>query len=145
MRCNNEQKIVMIISVILIILLSILIIFLVFKRNRYQEVNVYLFSGETCPVCKKARTYLQELDQKFDNKINLIELEVWYNEENRTNMDKVSQALGDTLSGVPYIIVGEESFVGFSDTISEKLEVAIETEMKKENPQDIVAPIIEKK
>lgn len=140
-----NKKIVMIISVILIILLSILIIFLVFKRNRYQEVNVYLFSGETCPVCKKARTYLQELDQKFDNKINLIELEVWYNEENRTNMDKVSQALGDTLSGVPYIIVGEESFVGFSDTISEKLEVAIETEMKKENPQDIVAPIIEKK
>ena len=117
-------------------------IILFMNKNRYHDVNVYLFSGETCPVCQRARTYIEELNEDLDGKINLIEYEVWNNEENQTNMQKVAEEFGDTLSGVPYIIVGEESFNAFSDVIGLRIKDAIETEIKKENPQDLVAPII---
>lgn len=136
------MKIIVITSVIVIVLLASFVCILFMNKNRYHDVNVYLFSGETCPVCQRARTYIEELNEDLDGKINLIEYEVWNNEENQTNMQKVAEEFGDTLSGVPYIIVGEESFNAFSDVIGLRIKDAIETEIKKENPQDLVAPII---
>ena len=93
-------------------------------------------------MCKRARTYLEELDEELDDKINLIEYEVWNSEENQANMQKVAKEFGDTLSGVPYIIVGEETFNGFSDVMGLRIKDAIESEMEKRNPQDLVAPMI---
>lgn len=141
-KTDRKMKIIVITSVIVIVLLASFVCILFMNKNRYHDVNVYLFSGETCPVCQRARTYIEELNEDLDGKINLIEYEVWNNEENQTNMQKVAEEFGDTLSGVPYIIVGEESFNAFSDVIGLRIKDAIETEIKKENPQDLVAPII---
>ncbi len=141
-KMDRKMKIIVITSVIVIVLLASFVCILFMNKNRYHDVNVYLFSGETCPVCQRARTYIEELNEDLDGKINLIEYEVWNNEENQTNMQKVAEEFGDTLSGVPYIIVGEESFNAFSDVIGLRIKDAIETEIKKENPQDLVAPII---
>ncbi len=141
-KMDRKMKIIVITSVIVIVLLASFVCILFMNKNRYHDVNVYLFSGETCPVCQRARTYIEELNEDLDGKINLIEYEVWNNEENLTNMQKVAEEFGDTLSGVPYIIVGEESFNAFSDVIGLRIKDAIETEIKKENPQDLVAPII---
>ena len=141
-KMDRKMKIIVITTVIVIVLLASFVCILFMNKNRYHDVNVYLFSGETCPVCQRARTYFEELNEDLDGKINLIEYEVWNNEENQTNMQKVAEEFGDTLSGVPYIIVGEESFNAFSDVIGLRIKDAIETEIKKENPQDLVAPII---
>lgn len=141
-KMDRKMKIIVITSVIVIVLLASFVCILFMNKNRYHDVNVYLFSGETCPVCQRARTYIEELNEDLDGKINLIEYEVWNNEENQTNMQKVAEEFGDTLSGVPYIIVGEESFNAFSDVIGLRIKDAIETEIKKENPQDLVTPII---
>ena len=141
-KMDRKKKIIVITSVILIVLLASFVCILFMNKNRYHDVNVYLFSGETCPVCQRARTYIEELYEDLDGKMNIIEYEEWNNEENQTNMQKVAEEFGDTLSGVPYIIVGEESFNAFSDVIGLRIKDAIETEIKKENPQDLVAPII---
>ena len=141
-KMDRKKKIIVITSVILIVLLASFVCILFMNKNRYHDVNVYLFSGKTCPVCQRAKTYIEELNEELDGKINLIEYEVWYSEENKANMNKVAEEFGDTLSGVPYIIVGEETFNAFSDVIGLRIKDAIETEIKKENPQDLVAPII---
>lgn len=139
---DRKKKIIVITSVILIVLLASFVCILFMDKNRYHDVNVYLFSGKTCPVCQRAKTYIEELNEELDGKINLIEYEVWYSEENKANMNKVAEEFGDTLSGVPYIIVGEETFNAFSDVIGLRIKDAIESEIKKKNPQDLVAPII---
>ncbi len=141
-KMDRKKKIIIITAIIVVVLLASLVFILFMNKNRYHEVNVYLFSGETCPVCKRARTYLEELDEELDDKINLIEYEVWNSEENQANMQKVAKEFGDTLSGVPYIIVGEETFNGFSDVIGLRIKDAIESEMEKRNSQDLVAPMI---
>ena len=128
-KMDRKMKIIVITSVIVIVLLASFVCILFMNKNRYHDVNVYLFSGETCPVCQRARTYIEELNEDLDGKINLIEYEVWNNEENQTNMQKVAEEFGDTLSGVPYIIVGEESFNAFSDVIGLRIKDAIETEI----------------
>ena len=142
LKMDRKKKIIVITGVILVVLLASFACILFMKKNRYHEVNVYLFSGETCPVCQRARTYIGELNEELDGKINLIEYEVWNAEENKANMDKVAEEFGDTLSGVPYIIVGEETFNAFSDVIGLRIKDAIEAEMEKKNPTDLVAPII---
>ena len=141
-KMDRKKKIIVITSVILIVLLASFVCILFMDKNRYHDVNVYLFSGKTCPVCQRAKTYIEELNEELDGKINLIEYEVWYSEENKANMNKVAEEFGDTLSGVPYIIVGEETFNAFSDVIGLRIKDAIESEIKKKNPQDLVAPII---
>lgn len=78
-----------------------------------NTVDIYLFWGDGCPHCAKAKPFLQQLDESSDN-VNLHMYEVYHNSVNQKLLQDVTSYLGVKSSGVPVTIVGDEAFIGYS-------------------------------
>lgn len=80
-----------------------------------NTVNLYLFWGNGCPHCAHAKETLEPYIAR-NNNIQYFPFEVYYNVENQKNMQAIGEALNIEASGVPLIIVGDESYLGFSES-----------------------------
>ena len=108
-------------------LLKLLIIFTIlfsFSVNAKEKVTLYFFHGDGCPHCAEERSDLIE-DLKKDESINVVELEVWHDSENKELLDKVIEVYG-TRSGVPFNVIGDTTIIGYSSSNGEKIKRAIE-------------------
>jgi glutaredoxin len=91
-----------------------------------NQVNAYLFYGEGCPHCAKERAFLETIKDEYpDLKINSFE--IYYNQENVAFLQKIAETLKVQTGSVPFLIIGDETFVGYSATISP---VQIESRIK---------------
>lgn len=84
-----------------------------------EKVEIYFFYGSTCPHCAKEKEMLYDLTDKNDN-IIIHAYEVYNSKENQELMKKKAEELNTTVSGVPFTIIGEEYFVGYSETYTKK-------------------------
>lgn len=84
-----------------------------------EPVNVYVFRGETCTFCKALLSWFETIEDEYGEYYNLVTYEVWNDEDNASLMQEVAGIMGDTVNGVPYIVVGNYSYPnGFSsDTV----------------------------
>lgn len=88
------------------------------------SVNIYMFWGEGCPHCKAQWEYLESIRKQYPNEFQVYGFEVWHNKNNLKLGNKFAKAVGDTeIQSVPYTIIGDQKFNGFSD--GEKLLEAI--------------------
>ena len=89
--------------------------------------NVYIFKGDGCPHCEEALEFFQNLinDEEYTDKFDLVEYEVWNNSDNRAFANAVAEELGEEMTGVPYIIIGENSHSGFSSSLGDKIKEEI--------------------
>lgn len=112
---------------------------------KQEKVDVYFFRGETCPHCQEAEEWFDSLDDKVKAKFNIIDYEVWYNADNSKLMNKVANVFGDTSIGVPYIIIGDKTFIGFTESYEEAILSQIDTvyQMNKEDRYDVMAHLDE--
>ena len=104
--------------------------------------KVYMFRGEGCPHCEEALEYFESIKSKYD--FELITYEVWYDEDNKAIMEKVAAGLGETVSGVPYIVIGNKTFAGYAQTYNADIEAAIKAEGINGNANDSVKKYITK-
>ncbi|MFA6325257.1 MAG: hypothetical protein WCX46_03470 [Candidatus Paceibacterota bacterium] len=82
-----------------------------------NQVNAYIFYGEGCPHCAKERVFLETIKDEYpDLKINSFE--IYYNQENVAFLQKIAETLKVQAGSVPFLIIGDETFVGYSATIS---------------------------
>lgn len=81
-----------------------------------DKVNVYVFRGASCSHCLDAITYFASIVGEYGNYFNLITYETWENSENNELMSQVGNCVGSTISGVPFIMIGEKTFDGFSES-----------------------------
>lgn len=81
-----------------------------------DKINIYLFRGKGCSVCKKFVTFLAENIEEYGKYFNLVAFEVWYDNDNVELLNEVSEVFGDDVDGVPYIVIGDETFPGFLAT-----------------------------
>lgn len=84
-----------------------------------EKVDIYFFYGSTCPHCAKEKEMLYDLADKNDN-IIIHAYEVYNSKENQELMKKKAEKLNTTVSGVPFTIIEEEYFVGYSETYTKK-------------------------
>ena len=92
-----------------------------------NRVPVYLFRGEGCPHCQEAEEWFKSIEGEHGSKFKVVDYETWYNEENAKLMEKVASARGETAEGVPYIIIGEKSWNGFTSSYEEEILAQIDT------------------
>lgn len=102
------------------------------------KVKIYLFRGEGCPHCEEALEFFDGLSDEDKNKFDLVQYEVWYDEENNELMKKVAEKLDEEVSGVPFIVVGDQAFHGFTESIGEKILSTVDKYYEEENFIDIV-------
>ena len=115
------------------------------EETTKEKINFYLFRGEGCPHCAEAEEWLDTLaeDEEFSNYYNLVDYEVWYDEENEELMEKVGKKLNTDVSGVPFIVIGEHYFSGFASSMVDEIKEAIVEEYNNENYVDIVREVLD--
>lgn len=90
-----------------------------------EEVDLYLFWGDGCPHCAHEKEFLKELQQD-DKDINIHLYEVWNDEDNAELMEKVKESFEiEATSSVPFTVIGDQVFSGYSDNIALQIKQAI--------------------
>ncbi len=97
-----------------------------------KRVKVYFFRGEGCPHCADAEEWFESIQEEYGSKYQIVDYEVWKNEDNAELMDRVSEARDDGADGVPYIIIGNHSWNGFAEDYEIEILEAIDAEYEKE-------------
>lgn len=101
-----------------------------------EKINIYLFYGEGCPHCEELKNYLNNLDNKEKSYFNIYTFEVWNNSTNQQFMKDSAKSLNKEVSGVPFLIIGNKTFEGYSESMNIKIKKAIEAEYKLNGKND---------
>lgn len=108
-----------------------------------EKVNLYLFHSETCMHCQTEIEYLNKLKEEYDNlKIHLYEVDS--HKDNAEKMIKVKEKLKIDSPNVPFTVIGNYYYIGFSDGIGDGIKELIE-KYSEEKETDMVKPILEDK
>ncbi len=103
------------------LLLGIVLIlcFFNFTPSAYatNQVNVYFFWGEGCPHCAHEKPFLQSMEDE-NPEVKVYGYEVWKSSQNRNFLIEVSETLEKEVTGVPFTVVGNETFTGFSASVT---------------------------
>ena len=104
-----------------------------------DKLNIYIFWGDGCPHCKHLAEFLGKKQSEIGDKISLYTFEVWKDKNNLSFLKSFGKFLGENPKGVPYIIIGNKTYSGFSETDEEtKQEIIdlIKTEASKTDKID---------
>ena len=108
-----------------------------------EKVNLYLFHSETCMHCQAEIKYLKELEKEYDNlKIHLYEVDS--HKDNAEKMIKVKETLKIDSPNVPFTVIGNYYYIGFSDGIGDGIKELVE-KFSEEKETNMVKPILEGK
>ena len=102
-----------------------------------EKFNMYLFWGDGCVHCHNLKIFLNDLEPKYKDMFELYAFEVWGNPDNQTLMGRFAKTMGDSPKGVPYLVVGDKSFNGFSEKMEEDIIQAIIDEFKSDVKHDV--------
>lgn len=107
-----------------------------------KKINLYLFHGRDCPHCEAERKWLKTIEKKYEEYLNIHMFEVWYDEDNASMMNAVKEKLEITKSGVPLTIIGEEYYVGYSESIGSIIENKIKEYINIDTEESVKIPIL---
>lgn len=118
----------------LFFLIILILTILLAKPSLAQEkpLNLYLFWGDGCPHCADEKVFLKEIEDDYPQ-LNIVEYEIWYNQDNAKLLQEISGKMGFTISGIPLTIIGEETITGFFNEkttgkqIKEQIEKCLES------------------
>ena len=113
-----------------ILFILTLILILPFSKVQAKEVSVTLFWGDGCPHCAEEEKYLDTLKQELGDNLNITKYEVWNNKENNELLTKVRNALNDDNDGVPFLVIGNKHFTGYTEDMSKEIKKAIFDNLK---------------
>ena len=114
------------------------------KKASKDPINFYIFYGSTCGYCQKLHNYTAELekDKTMNSKFRIVDYEVWGNQDNNNLMTKVGTYFNFDVDGVPFYVIGDQYFTGFSsETSPEQIVKAINEEYEDKDYVDVVAGI----
>ncbi len=115
------------------------------KAASKEKIKVYIFYGDGCPHCHRAFEFFKSIDEEYGKYYKLVKYETWYSSSNNKMMFKVAEKMGtDTENlGVPYIIIGDKTFEGYTESYDDDIKKAIKDAYESENYEDKVKPIID--
>ena len=102
------------------------------KYTSYKEtdnqVTIYLFRGQGCSYCRGFLNFLNDNAEDLGKYFKVVSYEVWKDTNNAKLLTEVSEYLEQPADGVPYIIIGDQVFAGFTESAyGEKVKEAITT------------------
>ena len=113
-----------------------------YSENDDQAI-VYLFYGKSCGYCQKFLEFLNSIIPEYGKYFKVVGYEVWSNSSNADLMDKAAKILDKSADGVPFIVIGDQVFTGYSSSYDEKIKSAIKSlyDTKKDARYDILKEI----
>ncbi len=86
-----------------------------------NEVTVYFFWGDGCPVCEIQKPYFQQWQEDFE-KVEVKFFETYKNPQNAHLFQQVARFAGAEALAVPATFIGERRWTGFSQDIAIEME-----------------------
>lgn len=86
-----------------------------------NKVVIYLFWGDGCPHCAKAKPVLEGLVAQNPTTVSMYEFEVWNSKENQALFQEFGDAFGFTPRYVPTIIIGDAVWEGYDDSFAQEI------------------------
>ncbi|MFH0892170.1 MAG: thioredoxin family protein [Candidatus Falkowbacteria bacterium] len=107
-----------------------------------NKVYLYFFYGDGCPHCAKEEKLLDKLEEDNSN-IIIKRYEVWKDRDNARLLSSIAKELNLTVSGVPFLIIGDETVSGYYNEETTGAEIkSIVFDHIKNGCNDIVAPLL---
>lgn len=110
------------------------------------KITMYIFYGDGCPHCAALHEYIDELilEDEYKGKMNVVNYEVWNNSKNAKLLNDVKEYFATDVNGVPFYLIGDKVFFGFSEAKKDEIKATINEELKNSKYKDVIS-IIEKK
>lgn len=90
-------------------------------KESEEKTNIYLFYGSTCPHCQGFVEFLESIVDEYGKYFNLVAYETWGNSDNANLMSKVAKVFGEDAGGVPYIVIGDKTWSGYSEAYNQEI------------------------
>lgn len=108
-----------------------------YKEND-KQITIYMFRGKGCSHCQEFLNYVgNTLVSKYGDYFKLVSFETWNDTNNSKLVTKVATFLGDQAGGVPYIVIGDQSFLGYAESLNNEIENAITSLYNSKNRYDV--------
>ena len=106
------------------------------ENKDYKETNdqaiIYMFRGQGCGYCRAFLEFMNSISKEYGKYFKMVSFEVWNDSNNSALLNKVPLVTNESAGGVPYIIIGEKVFAGYSESYNEDIKAAIKAQY--ENP-----------
>lgn len=105
-----------------------------------DQITIYMFRGKGCGYCKKFLTFMNSIVDDYGKYFKVETYEVWNDTDNAELMQDIASFMNKKAEGVPFIIIGDKTFNGYSESYDEDIKSAIKElyETKKEDRYDIM-------
>ena len=97
-----------------------------------QAVNVYFFYGDGCSYCAAAEKFFDSIEDELGDKFDIVSYETWYDTDNVDLMNEVADIRKEEPQGVPYIIIGNQSWDGYTSSYDDEIIDKIQSEYEKD-------------
>ena len=82
-------------------------------------VNIYYFWQEGCPHCDAQFEFLEKIADEWGAYFNVYSFEVASNRYNARLLNEVAGVLDVHVGGIPFTIIGEQTFTGFTERMED--------------------------
>lgn len=96
-----------------------------------KKVKLYFFHGDGCPHCAEAEEFFDSIKDEYGDKFEVVAYEVWYDTDNNDLLQKIGEARDESISGVPYILIGDKSWSGYASSLDDEIIETIKSEYDK--------------
>ncbi len=106
-------------------------------NSSYDNIKVYFFYEEDCKDCEKAKEWLEE-ELKEHQRVRAEYVKIENNQEFSKQVKDTFQIKKDT---VPLMVIGSNSFLGFSNQVKNNLTEAIESYEEAKDSCDVISKV----
>ena len=110
-----------------------------YKEND-DQITIYMFRGKGCGYCKKFLTFINSIVDDYGKYFKVETYEVWNDADNAELMQNVASFMNEKAEGVPFVIIGDKTFNGYTESYDEDIKSAIKElyDTNKEDRYDVM-------
>jgi cytochrome c biogenesis protein CcdA/glutaredoxin len=102
-----------------------LLLLVVAPAGASEPVTLLYFGADGCPYCAQMETYLDDLEERFGDDLEVIRHELSSDPAARDRWVRELAERGHQASGVPVTILGDQVWLGFDAPIGARIEQAV--------------------
>lgn len=103
-----------------------------------EQITIYLFRGHGCAYCKKFLSFISSIVDDYGKYFKIESYEVWQDADNVKLFDSVATFLDKQAQGVPYIVIGDKVFTGFTDSYGDEIKKEIKKQYDSKDRYDVL-------
>lgn len=110
-----------------------------------DKITIYFFRGKGCKFCYAFLSFLNDIVPEYGKYFNVKAYDVWNDSNSNKLLDEVGDFLNQPSNGIPYVVIGETVFNGYSTDYDDAIKDAIKKEYNKKKRYDVLYEMNEAK